>query len=95
MFWTIVGSLAACLTMLSFIPQIIKIMKTKSARDVSLVTLLQLTLGVCLWIAYGIYRKDAIIITANSVTLVTLVILLTFYAMYGRRKNEKGVYYRD
>ena len=95
MLWKIIGSAAAVLTMFSFIPQIIKINKTKSAQDVSLVTLLQLTLGVCLWIAYGIYRKDAIIITANSVTLVTLIILLTLYTIYGRTNNEKGIYHRD
>jgi len=87
MFWTIIGSSAAVLTMFSFIPQIIKTMKTKSAKDVSLVTLFQLSLGVSLWIVYGIYLKDIIIITANSVTLTTLIILLFLYFNYGRQKQ--------
>ncbi len=71
MIWTIIGSTAAILTMFSFIPQIIKVFKNKSAKDVSLITLLQLSSGVSLWIIYGIHLKDAVIIVANTVTLIT------------------------
>ncbi len=78
---------AAVLTMFAFIPQIVKVLKTKSAKDVSVITLLQLSLGVSLWIVYGIHLKDAIIITANSVTLTTLILLLFLYFNYGRRKQ--------
>lgn len=82
--WTIIGSSAAILTMFAFIPQIIKAVKTRSVKDVSLITLLQLGVGVSLWIVYGIHLGDAIIITANGVTLVSLVILLYLYVSYGR-----------
>jgi MtN3 and saliva related transmembrane protein len=84
--WTIIGVSAASLTMFAFIPQIVKVLKTKSAKDVSLITLLQLSLGVSLWIVYGIHLKDAIIITANSITLTTLILLLSLYFNYGRIK---------
>jgi len=84
--WTIIGLSAAVLTMFSFIPQIIKVLKNKCAKDVSLITLFQLSLGVSLWIAYGIHLKDSIIIIANSITLVTLVTLIYFYFSFGRRK---------
>lgn len=86
MFWPIVGSTAAFLTMFAFIPQIIKVWKIKSVKDVSLITLLQLSLGVSLWISYGLYLRDAIIITANAVTLISLSILLVFYFFYKERK---------
>lgn len=85
MFWTIIGVSAATLTMFSFIPQIVKALKTKSVKDVSLVTLVQLSLGVLLWIAYGIHLKDVIIIAANSITLATLIILLCLYFFYGKK----------
>jgi len=85
MLWSIIGSLAAFLTMFSFIPQIIKVVKNRSAKDVSPITLLQLAIGVSLWIIYGIYLGDAIIITANGVTLFTLIILLFLYFNYGRQ----------
>lgn len=86
MAWKIIGSTAALLTMFAFMPQIFKNIRTKSVRDVSLVTLLQLSFGVSLWIAYGIHLKDTIIIIANSVTLLSLVILLFLYFKYGRAK---------
>ena len=85
-FWEIIGSMAAMLTSLSFIPQIVRVYKHKSAKDVSPVTLFQLSLGVSFWIAYGIHLKNVVIITANSVTLLTLIVLLFFYFSFGRKK---------
>ena len=87
MFWVILGSIAAILTMFSFVPQIFKVIKNKSAKDVSFFTLLQLSLGVSLWIIYGINLRNTIIIIANSVTLITLIILLFLYFNYGRQKQ--------
>lgn len=84
MLWTIIGASAAILTMFSFVPQIIKISRTKSAKDISLATILQLALGVSLWIAYGIYRRDPIIITANAVTLTSMAIIVLLYCRYSR-----------
>jgi MtN3 and saliva related transmembrane protein len=84
MILNIIGFSAATLTMLSFIPQVIKVAKTKSARDVSLITLLQLSLGVSLWVVYGVLRRDLIIILANVVTLSILLVMLFFYFRYSQ-----------
>jgi len=86
--WKLVGLSAAMLTMLSFIPQIIRSYRTKHVKDVSPIMLFQLSLGVFLWIIYGVYRKDPIIIMANTVTLSTLAVLIFMYFSYGR--EEKG-----
>ncbi len=83
MIWTMIGALAASLTMLSFIPQIIRSVRTKSVKDFSPVTLFQLSSGVMLWIIYGIARRDPIIILANVFTLATLCILIFLYFKYG------------
>jgi MtN3 and saliva related transmembrane protein len=83
MIWTIIGVTAATLTMLSFVPQIIKSFKTKSVRDVSQITLLQLCAGASLWVIYGMHLKNMVIIIANLVTLVTVIILLFMYFKYG------------
>lgn len=88
MIWPVIGACAACLTMFSFIPQITKVMRTKSARDVSVVMLLQLTAGVTLWIVYGIYRRDPIIIVANSVTLASMIVLLWLYYRYAKHARH-------
>jgi len=82
MLFTAIGALAAGLTMFSFVPQIIKVLRTKSAGDVSIATLLQLSAGVMLWIVYGIWRRDPIIILANVVTLATLIVTLSLYFRY-------------
>lgn len=82
MIWTIIGVTAASLTMCGFIPQIIKIYKTKSAKDISLFALLEFTLGIFLWIIYGIHLRDVIIIVANTVSLSTLFIALVLYFKY-------------
>ena len=87
MYWPLIGTTAAVLTMFSFVPQIIKVSKTKSAKDVSPVTLFQLSLGVSLWIAYGVHLKNMIIIMANAVTLATLMVLLSLYFNFGRIKK--------
>jgi len=84
MIWTIIGASAATLTMFSFVPQIIKSFKTKSVKDVSEITLLQLGLGVTLWAIYGIHLKNIVIIIANLITLITIAILLIMYIRYGR-----------
>jgi len=88
MIWKIVGLTAATLTMSSFVPQIAKVIKTKSAKDVSLITLVQSTFGASLWFIYGIAKKDFIIILANAVSFITLIILLTIYYKYGIAKCQ-------
>jgi len=87
MIWTIIGATAATMTMLSFIPQIIRSYRIKHVKDLSLIMLFQLSLGVSLWIIYGVYRKDPIIIAANSVTLVTLIVLISMYFLYGKENR--------
>ncbi|MFH0935740.1 MAG: SemiSWEET transporter [Candidatus Omnitrophota bacterium] len=82
MFWRLIGLAAATLTTFSFIPQIIKVLKTRSGRDLSPVTLFQLSLGVALWVFYGWYLRDLIIIIANSLTLASLIVLLFLYFRY-------------
>jgi MtN3 and saliva related transmembrane protein len=83
--WQLIGLSAALLTMFSFLPQIVKVFRTKSVKDVSLITLLQLSLGVTLWIIYGVYLEDAIIILANLVTLLSMLALLYLYSLYRKR----------
>jgi len=80
--WKLIGGVAAILTMSAFIPQIIKTFRTKSSKDVSLFTLLQLSVGVSLWILYGLHLRDEIIIFANSVTLLTLLTAVFLYYKY-------------
>ncbi|HUI31360.1 MAG TPA: SemiSWEET transporter [Candidatus Acidoferrales bacterium] len=72
----IIGFLAAILTTIAFVPQFLKVWRTRSTRDISLRMYLMLCTGVFLWLLYGIQLGSLPIILANSVTLVlTLAIL--------------------
>lgn len=82
MLWTIIGFTAATLTMFGFVPQIIKIYKTKSVKDISIVALLEFSIGIFLWVLYGIHLKNSVIILANTVSLSTLIIALILYFKY-------------
>ncbi len=88
--WFIVGVSAASLTAFSFIPQILKILKTRSARDVSIAMLLQFLVGVSLWTAYGFHLKDVIIITGNLITLGSIIVLIVLYFKHRRYGGGHG-----
>ena len=80
---SLVGFAAGFLTTVAFIPQVLKIWRTRSAEDVSLATFLAFTLGVALWLAYGILSKEPPIIVWNGVTLVLAGAILAMKLKFG------------
>ena len=71
-----VGMAAGALTTVGFVPQAWKTWRTRSARDFSLPMLLMFTLGVGLWLAYGLLLHQAPIIVPNVVTLLLAASIL-------------------
>ncbi|MBU2035521.1 MAG: SemiSWEET transporter [Candidatus Omnitrophica bacterium] len=88
MAWEILGFAAAVLTMFGFLPQVIKIYRTKSVKDISLLAILQFTLGIFLWLVYGFHLKNPVIILANSVTLLILIAALVLFFKYNTKVNK-------
>lgn len=78
----ILGLAAGTITSITFLPQVIQIWKTKSAKDLSLQMLLLLILGVSMWLTYGILVMDAAIIYTNSMVLTMSLIMLFFKLKY-------------
>lgn len=74
--------LAGTITSITFLPQVIKVWKTKSAKDLSTLMLLLLMVGVSLWLVYGLVIADAAIIYTNSMVLLMTLILLFFKLKY-------------
>jgi MtN3 and saliva related transmembrane protein len=74
----ILGLAAGTITSITFLPQVIQIWKTKSAKDLSLQMLLLLILGVSMWLTYGILVLDAAIIYTNSMVLTMSLVMLYF-----------------
>ncbi|MCF6250907.1 MAG: SemiSWEET transporter [Methylococcaceae bacterium] len=69
---------AALLTTSSFLPQAILILKTKDTSSLSLTMYTFFTIGVFLWLVYGIQKMDYAIIFANSITLLLSASILGF-----------------
>lgn len=74
----ILGLVAGTITSITFLPQVIKIWQTKSAKDLSIAMLLLLMLGVVLWLVYGLVIMRASIIYTNSMVLGMSLIMLYF-----------------
>ena len=77
MFTELIGTLAATLTTLSFLPQVAKTWQTRSAADFSWIWLVAFAAGLALWLVYGIALVSLPLIAANGITL-SLVLLIAF-----------------
>ncbi len=79
---TLIGLMGGTLTTISFFPQVIRIWKTHSTKDLSLGMFLLFSLGVILWLIYGILQNQLPVILSNAVTLVLAIIILIFKFIY-------------
>lgn len=77
-FSTVIGSLAATMTTVAFLPQAIKVVQTRETKSISLWMYVIFSVGVALWLVYGLFKSDLPIILANSVTLIFALVILYF-----------------
>ena len=77
-----IGFFAAFCTTIAFVPQAIKVYKSKSTKDISLYMFLIFTIGVLSWLIYGIIIFNIPVILANAVTLVLSLIILIYKLRY-------------
>src|SRR3978361_2357264 len=89
-FTTLIGSVAAFCTTISYFPQLKKCWDTGSAGDLSLKMFAALAAGVALWVVYGVLKADAVIILANAVSLTLLSGILYFKLEEATRPPEAG-----
>ena len=80
----IIGLIAAVCTTFAFIPQVMKVWKTKQTKDLSLRMYSIMFIGVLLWLVYGIRIHSLSIILANTVT-ATLVGTILVYIIKGKQ----------
>jgi MtN3 and saliva related transmembrane protein len=78
-----VGFTAATLTTVSFVPQVIKVWRSRSTHDVSLVMYALFTLGAAMWLAYGLLIGSWPVILANFVTLLLAGTVLVLKLKFG------------
>jgi MtN3 and saliva related transmembrane protein len=66
------------------LPQIYKIFKRKSAKDISVATYLILTVGTIVWVLYGIEIMNIPILVMNGLALFEFILILIGCYFYGR-----------
>jgi MtN3 and saliva related transmembrane protein len=76
------GLIAGACTTIAFLPQVIKTWKSRSAKDLSLSMFSIFSVGVALWLLYGILVQDVPVIAANMITLMLAATLLVFKLRY-------------
>ncbi len=86
---SLVGVAAAALTTSSFLPQIVRAYRTKSMGDVSRYLMSMFATGTVLWMVYGIFKEDIVIIGANAAATAFNVILLYMKVVAYRAKPAK------
>ncbi|MGN6646011.1 MAG: SemiSWEET family sugar transporter [Cytophaga sp.] len=84
----IIGVLASICTTLSLLPQLIKMIRTTKAGDVSYLMLAVLFVGGILWVVYGVLRNDPVIIVSNCVSTVINIVSSYFSIRYRPRDRK-------
>ena len=89
-FVSIVGFAAGTFCTVAYLPQALHSFRTRSVRDLSLLMLLSLNLGLLLWVCYGVMIRSLPIILPNAVTVCLSMPLLVM-----KLQSRKGAAAQD
>lgn len=78
----LVGTFAAVLTTIAFLPQVWQVVKTKSTKDISLFMFIIYVTGVACWFLYGITLNSIQMIVSNFIVLILALIILGYKIKY-------------
>lgn len=81
----IIGIGAGTLTAISLIPQTVKLIKEKKAKDISLFYLVILLAGLAMWIWYGWVKNDLPILVTNIFSMIVNITTLVLGIRYKKR----------
>jgi MtN3 and saliva related transmembrane protein len=85
-----VGIIAAFLTTTAFVPQVVRVIRTRDTHPISLWMYLLFSAGVALWLAYGLMLMLWPVILANSVTLLLALVVIYFKLQEGRHSVPRA-----
>lgn len=77
-----IGAIAAFLTTFSFVPQVIKVLKSKDTSSISLCMYSMSVAGIFLWMVHGFRIGDMALMYANAITFILAVIILACKLKY-------------
>ncbi len=73
-----VGYVAAACTTGAYVPQVLRVWRTRSTEDISMKMFLVLITGLALWLIYGVLSRDIPLMASNSITLMLASTILYF-----------------
>jgi MtN3 and saliva related transmembrane protein len=79
-----VGFVAGTLTTLCWAPQAIKILRSRDAKSISLITQVVFVIGCMLWLAYGVLLGSAAIVLFNTITIALNILIILLKLRYER-----------
>lgn len=82
----LLGLIAGGITSIAMMPQLIKVIKEKNAKDISVVMLLVLITGLSLWVWYGVLQDELPIILSNGFSVLVNLTLLICCIIF-KKKN--------
>ena len=77
------GTVAGILTTIAFLPQVVKVWRSRSARDISLGMYAIFATGVACWVVYGWVLSMWPVIIANVVTLILVAVVIAMKLRWG------------
>ena len=81
---TAIGLMAGALTSFAAVPQVFRTWRTRRARDLSIWQAIFLTVGMLLWLAYGILLRDIPLIVANLFSIICYLVLIAMKIIFDR-----------
>jgi MtN3 and saliva related transmembrane protein len=72
----LLGLVAACCTTLAFVPQVVRIWRTRSTHDISLAMFVVMSVGMLLWLVYGLLIRNLPLVLANGATFALSLTIL-------------------
>ena len=82
------GLMAATLTTIAFVPQVVQVWRSRSAADISLAMYSLFTTGIGLWFVYGVLIESTPIIAANAVTFILALMVIIMKLRFERSDSS-------
>ncbi len=88
---TLIGALAAIFTTSAMFPQAIKIIKSRDVKSISLLMYVANTLGIALWLLYGIFISNPVLIITNIVAIIPATTILILKLKLRNNEEQTGL----
>lgn len=79
------GWMAAGCTTFAFVPQVLKVAKSRSVKDISILMYITFCSGLLMWIIYGFYLRSFPIVLANIMTFGLALAILIMKILWSKR----------